>query len=115
MGTRNNNRKTQILDDELYREILSEKGVQKIPRLLTPTISNVSPTLRGTLRRVEHIWGPGDHFYKLAQKHYGDPKLWWVIAWYNTTPTESHVKVGDLIRIPFPLETALFYFNNPRE
>jgi len=43
----------------------------------------------------------------LASKYYGDPKQWWVIASFNRTPTESHVKIGDLIRIPLSLADAL--------
>jgi hypothetical protein len=49
---------------------------------------------------VAHVWSVGDRFYKLAQKHYGDPKLWWVIAWYNQKPTEGHVTGGDTVLVP---------------
>mgnify|MGYP001198828045 FL=1 len=54
-----------------------------------------------------YVWTVGDHYYKLAQRFYGDPRYWWVIAWFNKKPTESHVAVGDLIRIPTPLGQVL--------
>ena len=47
--------------------------------------------------------------FKLASKYYDDPTMWWVIAFYNQKPTEFHLKLGDLVYIPVPLETVLFY------
>jgi nucleoid-associated protein YgaU len=55
----------------------------------------------------QHIWSSGDRFYKLAHSAYGDSKYWWVIAWYNKTPTEAHVQIGDILYIPLPLERIL--------
>ena len=115
MGIRNDNRVRDFLTDDLYSEVLDEKQVRRIPHLTTAHIAGLDASVRSRFKKIEHIWMSGDHFYKLAQKHYGDPKLWWIIAWYNTRPTEAHVKVGDLIRIPIPLEKVLFYFNNPRD
>lgn len=59
--------------------------------------------------RVSHLWKTGDQYWKLAHKYYGTPELWWVIAWFNKKPTESHVKMGDTIQIPLPLTTILKY------
>jgi len=58
----------------------------------------------GQLREVDHVWKLGDRFYKLAHKYYSNAEMWWVIAWYNQTPTESHVSPGQLIQIPLPLD-----------
>jgi nucleoid-associated protein YgaU len=114
MGTRYNNRDVDFLRDDLYRDTLDDRDVKQIPYFKTARISSVEARLRSTLRRIDHVWTTGDRYYKLAEKHYGNPKLWWVIAWYNTRPTEAHVKVGDLIKIPLPLERVMFYFNSPR-
>jgi len=54
-----------------------------------------------------HIWGLGDRYYKLAHVYYGDSRYWWVIAWFNKKPTEQHVKLGDIVKVPLPLETVL--------
>jgi len=62
-----------------------------------------------TLSQVRHIWSTGDRFYKLAAKHYGNPEYWWVIAHYNQRPTEANMSLGDMIRIPLPLEKILTY------
>jgi len=54
-----------------------------------------------------HIWSLGDRYYKLAHLYYGDSKYWWVIAWFNQKPTEQHIKMGDLIKIPQPFSEVL--------
>jgi len=56
---------------------------------------------------IQHVWATGDRYHKLSAIYYKNPKYWWLIAWYNQTPTEAHVKVGELIYIPMPLERAL--------
>jgi nucleoid-associated protein YgaU len=53
----------------------------------------------------------GDRYWKLASRYYGDPKLWWAIAWYNQRPTEAHLKAGTKIFIPQPIDKVLSYFN----
>ena len=52
-------------------------------------------------------WRVGDRLYKLANEYYGDSTKWWVIAWFNQKPTESHFSLGDIVYIPLPLSTAL--------
>ena len=92
---------------EEFEEILEERGVNHIKQFPTPTLRH--PTRRGksSLNRVGHVWKIGDRYWKLAHKHYGDGKLWWIIAWYNKKPTEAHVKIGDTIVIPMPLDQIL--------
>ena len=62
------------------------------------------------LEYANHIWSLGDRYYKLAHHHYGNSKYWWVIAWFNKKPTEQHVGIGDLIKIPLPLNDVLNTF-----
>ena len=54
-----------------------------------------------------HIFSSGDKLSKIAYDHYGDPRLWWVLAWFNAKPTDFHCKIGDTIRIPEPLLEVL--------
>ena len=67
------------------------------------------PTFEETklLTFSNHIWKFGDRYYKLAHQHYGDSRYWWIIAWFNKKPTDQHVKVGDLVKIPLPLNDVL--------
>jgi len=93
-----------------YKEFFKKRAVNFIRQYPTQILS--SPTSEETLNLIpaERIWSTGDRFYKLAHEYYGDVKYWWVIAWYNQAPTESHLKTGDLVYIPLPLERAFEYY-----
>jgi len=56
---------------------------------------------------ANHVWSLGDRYYKLANQYYGDSQYWWVIALFNKKPTEQHVEIGDLIKVPLPLNEVL--------
>lgn len=92
---------------EYYEFLRKERGVKVIEQY--ETIIMRQPTLadRVKLSTTAHIWKYGDRFYKLASQYYGDPRLWWVIGWYNGYPTEVDVKPGASIRIPLDIESTL--------
>jgi hypothetical protein len=100
---KNSNIKTNT--EALYKKLRKARGLPnalvqfETNRQSAPTVDEIK-----VLNNVGHIWTTGDRLYKLANKYYNDPELWWIIAWYNNKPTESHFKVGDLIQIPLPLE-----------
>ena len=97
-------------DENLYRRYLKEtRGVSQIRQYNTPKFSDVTAEEIRNLKTVAHIWTTGDRYFKLASEYYGDPEMWWVIAFYNQKPTEFHLKLGDVIYIPTPLESILFY------
>ena len=56
---------------------------------------------------INHTWVPSDRFFKLASEYYGDPTYWWIIAYYNNTPLETDVEIGQTIEIPTPLPYIL--------
>ena len=89
---------------EFYDEFLKDRGVNRIKHLSTPEMSYPTAKELAGVSSITHVWTTGDRFYKLAHKHYGDSTLWWVIAWFNRKPTEAHVSVGDVIKIPSPLQ-----------
>jgi len=105
--SRNKNRLKTVTASEDYFELLDKRKITSIEHFDTPILRQLTVEHRSSLMKEKHIWQVGDRYHKLAAKHYGDPKLWWIIAWYNTAPTESHLKLGDLILIPFPLERVL--------
>ena len=98
---------TMINANPLYREHFKNRGVRFITQHRTPDLSYPTPRELAQLETIGHVWKVGDRFYKLAYKHYGDSELWWIIAFFNRTPTESHVKLGAMIEIPFPLEKII--------
>jgi|TARA_R110002126_G_scaffold247820_1_gene390589 nucleoid-associated protein YgaU len=80
-----------------------------IQQYSTPSIIRITAAQRRTITDVNHIWKTGDRYYKLAERYYGRPQYWWAIALYNNKPTEGHVRLGDTIRVPLPLEKYLRY------
>jgi len=84
-----------------------ENGIRQLPiNILTfPTLDEAVDFEIAT-----KVWSLGDRFYKLASTYYNSPQYWWVIAYYNKKPTEQHVKLGDIIEIPLPLDRVLTSF-----
>jgi len=70
-----------------------------------------TPQQAANINTTTHFWGLGDRYYKLAQRYYDDPTLWWVIAWFNQLPTEHHVDLGDVVLIPLNLDEILSIFD----
>ena len=111
MASRYDNRLVARNEDELYESLFSARNVKFIRQYRTGVMRH--PSVRDVLdlERIGHIWKVGDRFYKLAQKHYGDPTLWWVIAWFNQAPTESHLEIGASVQIPAPIDKVLGIFD----
>lgn len=61
-------------------------------------------------QNIPRVWGTSDKLFNIATEYYGSPQYWWVIAWYNKKPTESHFEIGDTYYIPLPLSDVLGYF-----
>tara|TARA_R100001594_G_scaffold132771_1_gene173132 strand:- start:416 stop:760 length:345 start_codon:yes stop_codon:yes gene_type:complete len=97
--------------EELYEEFFQDRGLTKITHYRTPKWRRLTVKARRLFTSRKHTWTLGDKYWKLANQYYGDPKLWWVIAWYNQKPTEFHVKAGYTIYIPQPIEDVLSFFN----
>lgn len=101
---RYDNKLTLINNNIRYRNKFLKKGVnfieyQQVPDIRLPPASD--------LDIITHTWVSGDRLYKLASKYYGDPELWWVIAFYNAKPTESYYSYGSIVEIPLPLDRVL--------
>ena len=100
-------RRTVGNDSELYEETFKKRGVKHIDHYPTPVMKELTVKMTAKIEQISHVWSVGDRYYKLAHKYYGDSKLWWVIARFNGKPTESHLKLGDVVSIPVPLTDAL--------
>ena len=95
--------------EELYSEHFEKRGIDYVDQYVTPKMAHPTPSQIKKMNIVHHSWTHGDKYYKLAHEHYGDASKWWVIALYNQKPTESHVSVGDVVFIPYPLDSVLYY------
>ena len=109
--SRYNSSKKGINDNEFYEEFREDRNVKRLEQYRTPVYPRITPAVRKRFTTKRHIWKLGDSLWKLAAKHYGDPNLWWVLAWYNKKPTESHFSVGDTVYIPTPAEEVVAFFH----
>jgi len=114
MSNRNSNRLIRTNAAKIYKNLLKKRGLSQIQQYTTPTFNEITAEKVQRLQRERHIWKPGDRLYKLANQYYGDPEMWWVIAWYNQKPTDSHYKLGQTVLVPVPLDEILriFYEND---
>jgi len=92
---------------ERYSEVFEDRGVKFIKQYTTPELSHPNYKQILQLDQINYSWKLGDRLYKLAGKYYGDETLWWIIAWYNKTPTDSHVRPGQILKIPSPISRVL--------
>ena len=99
-------RPTVLNNNVVYKEILEARNVPFIEHYRTRLMRYPTVEQMQNLSIEKHIWSTGDKYWKFAESAYGDPSLWWVLAWFNKKPTESHFKTGDMILIPYPLETV---------
>lgn len=96
---------------EQYKKVFEDRGRLFINQYGTQVIKEVTDDMRLSLNKVAHIWASGDKYHALSSKYYDDSRYWWLIAWFNSKPTEQHNSYGDIIYIPLPLNKALsFYF-----
>lgn len=100
MGRYQNTRR--LVNASEYYSFLRKKrhAKKRIIQYATPKLRNPGPVARASIVSNAHIWKYGDRLYKVAAQYYGDPALWWIIAWYNGTPTEADLSPGTQIYIP---------------
>ncbi len=103
-----------IIENEhpLYQKKISDRGLKKIIHYATPKLNPVTLSDYAELRVTQEVWKRGDRMYKYAHKHYGNSRYWWVIAWFNSRPTDAHYRVGEVFSVPLPLEEVLQKFND---
>jgi hypothetical protein len=103
IDSRYNPRRIYSTSNDLYSEDLEKRGLKYFRYYQTPVLKKPTLSELSDIEEYGHVWKLGDRYYKLAHEHYGDPEMWWVIAWYNNKPTEAHVKIGDVVKVPSPL------------
>ena len=109
---RNDGRRVVRNNLDLYEQMLEERDVKYFRHYVTPNFQYPTKEQMREFLVLRHVWKKGDRFFKLAHKHYGDSRLWWVLAWFNKKPTETHVNLGDIILVPKPLTTLMKYLRN---
>lgn len=102
--------------DQLYKNFLDKAGIKSIQHYNLMLFGDpYDQSFLKEIQVVEHLYSLGDRLSKLAHREYGDPRYWWVLAWFNGKPTELHCQIGDTIEIPHPLEEVLIQAFNKIE
>lgn len=100
-------RRKFINAQRMYENLFEARDVKFIKQYNTPKFGYPTDDQINSLNLIEYTYKRGDKLSKLAEIHYGDPRMWWIIAWFNKKPTEAHFNFGDIIQIPSPLERVL--------
>ena len=99
---------TKTNSDNVYSDFLTRIGATQIDHY--DIIKFGDPMAEDFLQEIsiiKHIYSTGDTLNKIAFKHYGDPRYWWLLAWFNAKPTDFHCNIGDVIIVPLPLQEVL--------
>ena len=97
--------------NEMYKDYFDRKGQKFFKQYVTGMLSYPTEKQIESLDLVYHTWGMGDRYEKLASEHYGDSRLWFIIAWFNKKPLEQMAKPGSVIYIPKPMERVMDYMD----
>ena len=96
-GRRYNGRQLIVNDDMSYQESFFDKrDIKQLIQYDTARFYYPTPAERQA--------------NNLADKHYDDPSLWWIIAWFNQKPTEAHFKIGDVFYVPLDYRQVIEVF-----
>jgi hypothetical protein len=98
---RRNNLRNKFVNATIeYRNILKKKNRDFIVQFKTPILEHIEPEDYDLLEIDVYTWKLGDRLFKLAHQYYGRSDAWWIIAMFNSRPTDQHYRPGDEIYIP---------------
>jgi len=109
MPSRYNTISIGINSTEKYSDFFKERNVNFIRQYFTPRLRHLTSGEISQLNIISHVINIGDRYSKLSEKYYGDPTLWWLIAWFNRKPTDAHLRVGAVVEIPLPLNKYISF------
>ena len=92
---------------EYYEPLRKTRDVKSLTHYTTPVLRNPTVRQRAKMNTDKHIWKYGDRLYNLADRYYGDPTFWWIIAWWNGYGIEADIKNGAVLTIPLDLTSAI--------
>lgn len=99
--------------DPIYQGFFNKTGSKKINHLDLAIFGDaMNSNFIGKISITKKVYTSVDKLNKIAFKEYGDPKFWWIIAWFNGKPTDFDFKPGDEVYIPHPLEEVLLQFES---
>jgi len=97
------NRTKKIIDRKRHKHLLKKRNLDFAEIYESAKFKFLTDDEKSLISSDVMIWQFGDKMHKVALEYYGNMDDWWVIALFNNTPTEHHIKAGDEIYIPYPL------------
>lgn len=95
-------------NDSDYKKVFSSR-FGSLGLLQTGTTTFRKPTEKELMNidYANETWSLGKRLYKLSYQYYGDSQYWWLIALFNGIGSESEINLGDIIKVPTPLDVVL--------
>jgi len=100
-------RNTNTSNGESLKEVIESRGFSSITHYRINNLKYPSVEQIENLTIIKHVWKSNDRYWKLSERYYGDPKYWWIIAWFNKKPIEATLTLGEYVSIPQPLSDVL--------
>ena len=90
------------LDEPLHRRFKARLAYQN--EAMTDVLSRLISLWTGTWggNYFSHTVEPGEDLRTIAEQYYGDPELYWTIAYFNDIAYPTLLQTGQQIRIPEP-------------
>ena len=105
------NAREKVLNNntDMFAKQFEERNVNSVVQYKMDPLRSLTEAEERTISTVSYTWNSGDRMWRLANRFYGDFKMWWVITQYNRIGSEMEIKPGQSILIPFPLSIVLQY------
>jgi len=110
--SRYTNRSKAINSKEQYKDTFEKRNVTFIEQHTTSNYENIDFSVIDRMGYKTHIWTSSDRAYRVANKYYGDPSLWWVIFRVNNIGSEADIEIGRELIIPNNLSIILTYLGD---
>ena len=86
--------------DSKYEYLFKGRDMKVIYKAAMVQMDAMTDSERAAVDTKRYTWRSSDMYWRVAKRFYGDPRLWFVIAYYNKAPTEFHLDAGQDILVP---------------
>ena len=105
------NSKEKVLNNnkDMYSKQFENRNINSVVQYKMDPLRHLNEREEGTISTISYNWNSSDRMWRLADRYYGDYKMWWVITQYNRIGSEMEIRPGQTILIPYPLSIVLQY------
>jgi len=108
MSNRYNNQKNILNSSSYYKEILEQKNLKSIKHKGVYNFEILKQNLlSNNISSLDYTWKNNDKIYNISNLFYKDPNYGWLILFSNGLSSEFEIKVGNIVKIYFPLNTII--------